>query len=106
MDAMTTQAEQVQEAHRLYDTYAKHLEQEHEGEYVAIFPDGRMIVDATLVYAAQRALAAFGPGSIVFKIGEWIVVRLRSTSRSSASDFRTSSSPSSSIPGHFPQCAD
>ena len=61
---------QLDEADRLYEQYGKPLEAEHWGEYVAIARDGRVVLAPTLLEVMQRATAAFGPGSDVFKIGE------------------------------------
>lgn len=60
----------VEQGDRLYEIYGKPLEQDHWGEYVAIFPDGRFIVGPDLEEVSDRALSEFGKGSFEFKIGE------------------------------------
>ena len=39
----------MEQANRLYEQYGKPLEQEHWGEFVAIFLDGRTLVGVDLV---------------------------------------------------------
>lgn len=67
----------IAEADRLYDRYGKPLEADHTGRYVAIWPDGRTIIGPTVLDVMRQALAAFGPGSYVFKVGERAVGRWR-----------------------------
>ena len=62
--------ELIDQSDKLYDHYGKPLEQDHWGEYVAIFPDGRTLVGPDLMDVSDRALAQFGRGSFVFKVGE------------------------------------
>lgn len=64
-------------ADELYEKYGKPLEAEHQGEYVAITPDGRTILATTVREAAQKAVEALGPGSYLFKVGEKAVWRWR-----------------------------
>ncbi|MGD9891507.1 MAG: hypothetical protein AB7R89_10955 [Dehalococcoidia bacterium] len=65
------------EADRLYETYGKPLEGEHWGEFVAIATDGRTVIAATAVEAVKSGRHAFGPGNVIFKIGERFVSTLR-----------------------------
>ena len=58
------------EADRLYDQYGKPFEDTHWGQYIVITNDGKTVIGATMVEAAQRGLRAFGPGNYLFKIGE------------------------------------
>lgn len=54
---MTTrdQEQLLAEANALYDKYAKHLETDHWGEYVAISRDGRVVLgEATWRSSGQR----------------------------------------------------
>ena len=67
MDASSQQL--MKQADRLYKKYGIPLEQEHCGEYVAIFPDGRTLVGPDLLVVSDQALAQFGKGSFVFKVG-------------------------------------
>lgn len=64
-------------ADKLYERYAKPLEAEHWGKYVAISPQGHTILGPTLLDVAQRARALFGPGSFLFRIGTKTVGRWR-----------------------------
>lgn len=59
----------MEQADSLYKQYGKPLEQEHWGEYVAIFPDGRTLVGPDLLVVSDQALDEFGKGSFVFKVG-------------------------------------
>ena len=64
-------------ADQLYAEYGKSLEAEHSGEYVAITPDGKVVLGQTMLETAQRARAAFGPGSFLFKVGTKAVGKWR-----------------------------
>ena len=76
-----TNSELMEQSEKLYDQYAKPLEQDHWGEYVAIAPDGRTVVGTDLMEVSNQALTQFGRGSFVFKIGEKAVGKWRWTSR-------------------------
>ena len=67
----------MEQSEKIYDQYGKPLEQEHWGEYVAIFPDGRTLIGTDLMAVSDRALDRFGRGSFVFKIGEKSVGKWR-----------------------------
>lgn len=54
----------------LYDRFVKDLESQHRGAFVAVHPDGRVIVDKNDVEVVDRALKQFGAGNFVLlKIG-------------------------------------
>jgi hypothetical protein len=54
----------------LYDRFVRNLESQHKGEFVAVHPDGRMIVDKNDIKVVDQALKQFGAGTFVlFKIG-------------------------------------
>ena len=53
----------------LYEQYGKPLEVEHWGEYLAVHPDGRTILDDNYRVLTDRALAELGKGIYVFKVG-------------------------------------
>lgn len=75
---MATNSKKLQqESEELYERYGRPSEAEHWGEFVAIAPTGKTIVRPTLIDVAEQALASFGPGSFVFKIGEKSVGRIR-----------------------------
>lgn len=61
----------------LYRKYGKPLEDQHWGEYVAISKVGKTVLDNDLIKVMKKSLAAFGPGSYVFKVGEKAVYKWR-----------------------------
>ena len=67
----------TEQAEKLYEQYGRPLEQKHRGEYVAIFPDGRLVLGKSRLEVLDQALSQFGPGSFLFKIGEKVVGRWR-----------------------------
>ena len=69
--------ELMEQSEQLYEQYAKPLEQDHWGEYVAISPDGRTVVGTDLMEVSNQALAQFGRGSFVFKVGEKAIGKWR-----------------------------
>lgn len=69
----------LEQADRLYEQYGKPLEQEHWGEYIAIFPDGRFVLGQSRLEVLDQALAQFGPGSFLYKVGVRVVGRWRRT---------------------------
>ena len=76
---MTTVEEQKQrqiEADRLYEQYAKPLEAEHWGRFIAISTDGRTVLGDSVLEVAQAALEVLGRGHHIFKIGPRAVGRL------------------------------
>ncbi len=72
-----SQSELMEQSENLYDKYGKPLEQDHWGDFVAIFPDGRTLVGTDLMDVSEQALAHFGKGSFVFKVGEKAVGKWR-----------------------------
>ena len=70
----------MEQADTLYEQYGNPLEQDHWGEFVAIFPDGRTVVGPDLMIVSDQALAQFGKGSFVFKIGVKAVGKWRRAS--------------------------
>jgi hypothetical protein len=71
------QAKLKQRGERLYDRYAKPLEAEHAGKFIAISPSGQLIIGDTMREVAERATAKFGRGNFLFKIGPRSVGRWR-----------------------------
>jgi len=65
------------QADQLYEQYAKPLESEHQGEFVAIAKDGRTILGGSAREVGRKAREAFGPGNFVCKIGPRVVGRWR-----------------------------
>lgn len=60
----------TEKAIRLYEMYAKPLEVQHEGEYVAVSARGETALGDDLLELVDRAVEQLGPGSYVFKIGD------------------------------------
>lgn len=71
------QANLKRRGERLYDRYAKPLEDEHAGQFIAISPTGQVIVGATMREVAKRAAEELGRGNFLFKIGPRSVGRWR-----------------------------
>ncbi|MBI3538612.1 MAG: hypothetical protein HY070_13780 [Chloroflexi bacterium] len=62
----------------LYDKFAKQLEKEHKGEFVAIGLDGAMIVDPNHARVLHQAAEKFGAGNFaLMKIGYDYVLKWR-----------------------------
>lgn len=78
---MTTEQRQreLTEAHDIYDRYVQPLEEKHRGEYVAVTPDGRTFLGASVSDVVDCLLETVGSGSgsHVFKVGPRIVGRWR-----------------------------
>ena len=76
MDQVELQ-QRAAEDERLYQRFAKHLEAEHQGEFVAIGLDGRLMVESDQIRALQRAIQQFGSGNFAFRkigsrtLGKW-----------------------------------
>ena len=77
--ARAEQQRQLDEADETYERYAKPLEAEHDGEFVAVTPDGRTFLGPSVSHVMQQVLDAVGPGSgsHVFKLGQRVVGRWR-----------------------------
>jgi hypothetical protein len=73
----SNQGQLLTQADELYDQYAKPLEPEHHGEFVAIARDGRTILGRSAREVGRKAREEFGPGNFVFKIGPRAVGRWR-----------------------------
>ena len=63
----------------IYDQYVKPLEAEHWGEFVAVSPEGDLILGPTDREVSFRARDAWGPGNYVFKVRPRAVGRGSST---------------------------
>jgi hypothetical protein len=72
-----TEQERRLQADALYERYGRPLEATHRGQFVAISPSGETLVAPTVLGVVEQALAAFGRGSFVFKVGEKAVWRWR-----------------------------
>jgi CubicO group peptidase (beta-lactamase class C family) len=71
------QSQLLARADQLYEQYAKPLESEHEGEFVAIAKDGRIVLGRSAHEVGRKARDAFGPENFVFKIGPRVVGKWR-----------------------------
>lgn len=69
--------EKVKEATLLYDEHAKGLEAEHQGEFVAIARDGRIIIGKNDIEVLKKATRDFSRGNFAFRrvgfrnMGKW-----------------------------------
>lgn len=63
---------------QLYERYGRPLEREHEGEYVAIGPEGQLILGSSDVEVLEQAIDAFGSGNFALgrvghrTFGRWL----------------------------------
>ena len=68
----------VQDAETFYERYGKPFEQEHDGEYAAITPDGQVIMDKDDLEVVDRAIEKFGSGNfLLYRIGYKFVDKVR-----------------------------
>jgi hypothetical protein len=69
---MTTesQVDLLQQSDQLYALYVKPLEQAHTGEYVAVAPDGRLVIASTLPDVMEKAGQALPSGNFLFRVGD------------------------------------
>jgi hypothetical protein len=67
----------MKQADILYENHVRPLEAEHSGDFVAVSPDGRIILESSLLELTRKAKTDLGPGSFVFKVGERAVGRWR-----------------------------
>lgn len=75
--AFANQTEGLREADELYDRYVRPLEETHRGEFVAVTPDGTMVLAPTLLEAVLKAEERPGTEKMIFKIGDLVVGSLR-----------------------------
>ena len=71
------QAELRQCGERLYDQYARPLEAEHTGRFIAISPAGQIVIGDSMREVARCATETFGQGNFLFRIGPRSVGRWR-----------------------------
>ena len=70
----------IKEDDRLYELYGKALEQEHSGKFVAIGPDGQIILGDDDAQILQQAIEKFGSGTFAFTrvgdrtLGRWLAL--------------------------------
>ncbi len=63
----------VPEAMPLYEQFGKPLESSHWGEFLAISRDGQTVLGNDLIGVAKQATDRFGPGNVIFRIGDVVV---------------------------------
>jgi hypothetical protein len=64
------------EFERRYELFARPLEAEHWGEYIAVYKDGRLFMGQDLTEVAIKAKSEAGKGFFLFKVGERAVGNL------------------------------
>ena len=70
-DMKTWLAKRTKEDNRLYELYGKPLEKDHKGEFVAIGPEGQIILGDDGDEVIRQAIDRFGSGTFaVTKVGE------------------------------------
>lgn len=69
------QGKQQKTLEALYNRYGRPLESMQSGKYVAISPEGKVLVGDTLHETLKKAILTAGPGSFIFKLGEMVVGR-------------------------------
>ena len=77
MPSRGAQEDLKREADRLYEQYAKPLEAEQEGKFIAVSPAGRVLLGDSMLDVAQRATETFGRGNFIFKLGQRAVGKWR-----------------------------
>lgn len=66
---------------QLYERYGQPLENSHQGEYVAIGPEGQAILGPSDVEVLEKAIDAFGSGNFALRrvghrtFGRWLDLR-------------------------------
>ena len=63
------QAELKRRGERLYEQYGTPLEASQAGKFIAVSPDGKVLIGETMLEVAKRAATEFGRGNFVFKLG-------------------------------------
>ena len=69
--------QRAQEDEKLYQEFGKKLEVDHQGEFVAIARDGRVVVEPDQIRALEKAVREFGSGNFAFQrigyraLGRW-----------------------------------
>ena len=65
LDAWLRQQKETDDAR--YEQYGKELEETHSGAYLAIGPDGEIIVGDDDMAVLEQAVAHFGPGNFTYR---------------------------------------
>ena len=59
----------LEESDILYEQYGKPLEAQHRGEYLAVSPQGDILIGPDLDELIDKAIEQLGSGTFIFKIG-------------------------------------
>lgn len=54
----------------LYQRYVKPLEKDHQGEYVAVSGDGKLVLAPSVIELVEKAEKELPPGNFLFKVGD------------------------------------
>ena len=71
--------EALKRSRALYDRYVKHLEAEHWGKFIAVYPDGKTLLGAEnedMGEVSFRALEKLGRGFHLFRVGPRAIGRI------------------------------
>jgi hypothetical protein len=66
-----------EEGDRLYEQYVKPLEADHWGEFIMVYPDGRLLLGPSAAELLHEADECFGTGGFMFRIGPRVMDRWR-----------------------------
>lgn len=69
MTAEHDQEELSRKGEHLYDLYAKPLEAEYIGKFIAVSREGKTVIGDTMLEVAKRAAEELGHGNFVFRLG-------------------------------------
>ncbi len=69
--------QRLTELDRLYAEHGTPLEREHWGKFIAVSANGQTLLAPTLYEALRQGSDTFGPGNVIFKIGERVVGTIR-----------------------------
>jgi hypothetical protein len=72
-----TDTARAQEASSLYERYVEPLETTHSGEFVAVAPNGAIVLGTAMLDVAQQAKATLGPGCYLFRVGDRVAGKWR-----------------------------
>jgi hypothetical protein len=75
--ARQEQIKLLDEANRLYEQFAKSLEEQHPGRFIAIARDRRFALGETAREVGRAAKASFDPANFVFKLGPRVTGKRR-----------------------------
>jgi hypothetical protein len=69
--AMSTQQRAgVARLNQIYEQYVKPVEQDHQGEYVLVRPDGELIFAPSMLELVEKAYQVADRNNCLFKVGE------------------------------------